>query len=201
MHVVNIFQNWIYTQHLPAHTDWHTWARILQAWDVSDVGDIEIGEALVKAYVLAERLRAHKFRREVNNAAIKYMITADILTDDLLPTAVRFVEFAYENIAADRPILHYLVANYCESYSEHHNEHEYGSDDEMCDLEKFPRRFVEDVALEYRAKRERARTDGGKTDTVGKICYKEHAPVQDSCSDLHPYCNSLSNMSDEASAE
>lgn len=67
-------------------------------------------ESIPKAYVLANTLLAHKLRRELNNAAVKYSLMSFMGREH----AIASVAYAFDNISPERSILQFLVDDSCE---------------------------------------------------------------------------------------
>lgn len=107
---VDIFQYWIYTQTLPTYGDFDEWVRILGQTDAEVFLSPHMLEPILGAYVLADRLLAHRLLREINNTIVKYNPMSCIDPD----RAVAAITYAFENIAAERPILQFLVDDFCQ---------------------------------------------------------------------------------------
>lgn len=109
--LVDVFQYWVYAQSLPAHGDFDEWTRILDRTSDGAYMSPNMLEPILRAYVLGDRLLAHRFRRVLNNAIVKYDALWSVDRED----AETAVTYAFDNIAPERPILQFIVG----SYSEH----------------------------------------------------------------------------------
>lgn len=103
-----MFQYWVSAKTPPTYAD--EWARIVDREEVNEFILKDLAGTLLKSYMLADRLPGHKLRRHLNNASVKYSLM--FFTDHEL--AVAAVAYAFDNISSERPILQFLVDDFCE---------------------------------------------------------------------------------------
>ncbi|KAF9693556.1 hypothetical protein EKO04_008456 [Ascochyta lentis] len=160
----DVFQHWRYTQELPPYGDFEGWARIFDVEPDEYFTSTDIVHSIIKAYVLADRLLAHKLRRELNNSAVEYnpMSSLD------MGHAVRLVQCAYDNIAAERPVLQFPVDDFCD--------HCMVWPTFESVLARLPPAFVS---------RTKRKVEVARTRPKSEFCYKEHKSSREVCDRRH----------------
>lgn len=127
------------------------------------------GLALVKAYALGDRLLAFGFRRAINNHVVGPYGGIAIAPRAYVPA----VRWAFENIPCERPLLQFLVNDFCANwYAKHDNK------DDVEALRQFPMTSIMRAMRRYSLARE----------DEGDGCFLEHATVAErrSCKHTHP---------------
>ena len=124
------------------------------------------GLALVKAYALGDRLLALGFRRAVNNHIVGPYGGIAIAPRAYAPA----VNWAFENIPCEWPLLQFLMNDSCENwYAKHDNK------DDFEALRQFPMTFIVRAMRRYSLAGE----------NEGDACFLEHATVAERQSCRH----------------
>lgn len=115
-YLVNIYSHWLYHQSLldPSSEDWITVLDPTSAATCEpatlDTRDCFFGQ--VKAYSLADRILDPNFRSAINEVVVRDNSYALSFTTFIN----RIIDWAFENIPSDRPILQFLVNRFCEKW-------------------------------------------------------------------------------------
>jgi hypothetical protein len=156
----SLFVHWLYTQQLP-NNDYDI--RLVAGAELagrSDQGS-DAQTVLIKAYVFADRMLAHQFKRSVRNLFVDMTWTCS--------PWYRHVICAFENIKEDDPILDYIVDLHCMRWSP---KSDLGYPDEMSLQPQLPQPFLLRVMMRMQGLRD---IDPKGEEIKEKACsYHEH---------------------------
>ncbi|KAH4616360.1 hypothetical protein HBH55_208580 [Parastagonospora nodorum] len=167
---VNIFMHWLYIQDLPREHDFRAWEDILARERQTN---FEI--AMIRAYAFADRFLIPTFRRAINKTIVEYFKCGDPALVCNIPD---LATEAFSKIPADRPILQFLVDEYCYWWTVGCE-----TSDPPINLKEAPPAFLARSVRSYRTLLEYSRAGNG----VNQCCYYEHTDEQEAsaCGKLH----------------
>ncbi|KAF2833981.1 hypothetical protein CC86DRAFT_390060 [Ophiobolus disseminans] len=102
---VNIFVHWLYTQQLPAESNYQEWLNIIGESYVYSSQD------MIKAYAFADRFLIPSFQRAINETIVDYIQSCPISME--ICDIPDLVKEAYKSIPSDRPMIQCLVDCHC----------------------------------------------------------------------------------------
>lgn len=165
--LVNLFVHWLYTGKFPELQDNDKWEVATQKefWPF----DVEARRLLaIKAYVFADRFIVSTFRRTLSARATTPILDAlkdvrQIIFEETSP----LVNYAFTHVPADRPLLQFLVDDFCCRWQE-----DLDLAEEMDLLKELHSAFLLRVMRVTRRFSEILRERG---EAKTKCCYLEHA--------------------------
>ncbi|KAJ8111028.1 hypothetical protein OPT61_g6273 [Boeremia exigua] len=147
----NVFVYWLYNQPLPTADDYLIWCCVFNDDDADFSKHMQLW---VLAYALGDRLLAPAFRKAINNIIVSSRPMSGVTIATLMPV----YSYAFANIPDNRPLLQFLVDDFCENWIE-----EFDTDSDV--LHDLPPAFLARVLRRY----------SQKAHATTLCCHLEHA--------------------------